>query len=88
MKKIMIVDVPEGYQFTHKTMEIHNPTIPHLGATQYPEFTEITPPMEEEIDRWVNELAKLSTAPDKDTPDWMKRDIRNGIELTLKRLGL
>lgn len=49
MKKLLLVEVPDGYEFTHKTMEIHNPTIPHLGNTQYPEFTEIPIPTEEEF---------------------------------------
>ena len=50
MKTIYLkVDVPDGYYITHKTVEIHNPTIPYLGAIQYPEFTQIQLPTEEEI---------------------------------------
>lgn len=33
----------------------------------------------EDIEKAVNELAIESTAPDKETPDWMKSDIRRGI---------
>lgn len=50
MKKLLLVEVPDGYDFTHKTVEIHNPTIPHLGATQYPEFKVIHLPTEEDIE--------------------------------------
>src|SRR6185437_1701694 len=35
---------------------------------------------DEEIENEVKRLSKLSTAPDKDTPDWMESDIRNGIK--------
>lgn len=43
-------------------------------------------PTEEEIESAVNELAKESTAPDKDTPDWMKADIRRGFKKALELL--
>jgi len=55
MKKLLLVEVPDGYEFTHSTMEIHNPTIPHLGATQYPEFKVIHLPTEEEIKKIIEE---------------------------------
>lgn len=40
---------------------------------------EIKFPSEEEINHAVKSLGKESTAPDKDTPDWMMADIRRGI---------
>jgi hypothetical protein len=43
-------------------------------------------PTEEEIKADCKEIAKESTAPDKDTPDWMLRDIRNGHLKCLKRM--
>lgn len=36
-------------------------------------------PSDEEIEKEVEILAKESTAPDKETPDWMKADIRRGM---------
>jgi hypothetical protein len=35
---------------------------------------------DEVIEKEVKRLAKESTAPDKETPDWMKEDIRRGIK--------
>lgn len=32
----------------------------------------------DEIEKIVKELSKQSTAPDKETPDWMEADIRRG----------
>lgn len=43
-------------------------------------------PTNEEIEQAVKELAKQSTAPDSETPDWMEADIRRGIMWALKRL--
>lgn len=34
---------------------------------------------DDEIESHVDRLSKESTAPDKETPDWMKADIRRGI---------
>ena len=35
---------------------------------------------QEMIEQLVKELSKQSTAPDKETPDWMEADIRRGLE--------
>lgn len=45
------------------------------------------PPSEGEISKAVKQLAKESTAPDKDTPDWMESDIRRGIMWAIQRLA-
>ena len=39
-----------------------------------------------EIDKAVRNLAKESTAPDKETPNWMEADIRRGMGWMYKRL--
>lgn len=43
---------------------------------------EILPTLEE-VKQAIKEIAKKSTAPDKETPDWMERDIQNGINWAL-----
>jgi hypothetical protein len=40
-------------------------------------------PTEEEIKAAIKELGKKSTAPDRETPDWMKADIERGIRWAL-----
>lgn len=35
--------------------------------------------VEQKIESLVKELSKQSTAPDKETPDWMEHDIRRGL---------
>lgn len=40
------------------------------------------------IEEAIIELGKKSTAPDKETPDWMKSDIRRGIYWVLTKLSL
>ena len=35
---------------------------------------------DEQIEKAVKQLAKESTAPDKDTPDWLEADIRRGMK--------
>lgn len=46
------------------------------------------PSSEEEINAAVKLLAKQSTAPDSETPDWMENDIRRGIECGLQFGGI
>jgi Lar family restriction alleviation protein len=36
-------------------------------------------PSEEEMHEAVKRMAKESTAPDKETPDWLESDIRRGV---------
>lgn len=48
--------------------------------------TQMEYPTAEQINEAIETISKQSTAPDKDTPDWMKRDIRNGIEWALRYL--
>lgn len=36
-------------------------------------------PQLSEMDKAVKDLAKESTAPDKETPDWMESDIKRGM---------
>jgi hypothetical protein len=38
------------------------------------------PPTDEEIEEIAKMLSKESTAPDKDTPDWMIADIKRGLK--------
>lgn len=45
---------------------------------------EAVPITQEIIENAVTEIAKESTAPDKETPDWMKADIRRGIYAGIK----
>ena len=80
MKKILIVDVPDGYEFTCKTMEIHNPTIPHLGATQYPEFIEITLPTDEEIKKVMNKAEFINKCATINTSRQMSDDLDTLIQ--------
>lgn len=39
--------------------------------------------LKQAIEETVKELSKQSTAPDKDTPDWLESDIRNGVNAAL-----
>jgi hypothetical protein len=41
-------------------------------------------PSENEINDAVEIMAKQSTAPDADTPDWIKSDIKKGIRWAIK----
>ena len=43
-------------------------------------------PSTEEIQSAIKEISKKSTAPDKQTPDWMQNDIENGINWVLDYL--
>jgi len=43
-------------------------------------------PTEEETEEAIKELGKESTAPDKETPDWMLSDIRRGINWLKNKL--
>lgn len=43
-------------------------------------------PTEEEVRTAVKALGKKSTAPDRDTPNWMERDIENGINWLKSRI--
>lgn len=43
-------------------------------------------PTKAEMEAAIEELAKESTAPDKDTPDWIKTDIRRGMMWMLGRI--
>lgn len=43
-------------------------------------------PSAEEIDAAIKELGKQSTAPDKETPDWLEADIRRGMLWMLNRV--
>jgi pimeloyl-CoA synthetase len=45
-------------------------------------------PSNDEIEKAVKDLAKQSTAPDKETPDWMENDIRRGIMWALQRIEI
>ena len=36
-----------------------------------------------EVSAAITEISKKSTAPDKETPDWMENDIKNGINWAL-----
>lgn len=40
-------------------------------------------PTLEEVRSAITEIGKKSTAPDKDTPNWMEKDIENGITWAL-----
>ena len=42
--------------------------------------------LQNEMIKAIKELAKESTAPDKDTPDWMENDIKRGMQWMYKRL--
>jgi F0F1-type ATP synthase delta subunit len=42
--------------------------------------------LQTEMIKAIKELAKESTAPDKDTPDWMENDIKRGMQWMHKRL--
>ena len=44
---------------------------------------ELNLPSMGEVSDAIEMLAKESTAPDKETPDWLKADIRNGINWAL-----
>lgn len=41
----------------------------------------------EQIEIEIKILSKQSTAPDKETPDWMESDIRRGIKRGLELAG-
>jgi hypothetical protein len=43
-------------------------------------------PSAEQIDAAIKELGKQSTAPDKETPDWLEADIRRGMLWMLNRV--
>ena len=40
-------------------------------------------PTIEEVNNAIKEIGKKSTAPDKETPNWMEADIKNGINWAL-----
>jgi hypothetical protein len=40
-------------------------------------------PTLEEVKIAIKEISKKSTAPDKETPHWMEKDIENGINWAL-----
>ena len=42
--------------------------------------------LQNEMIKAIKELAKESTAPDKDTPDWLESDIKRGAKWMYKRL--
>lgn len=42
--------------------------------------------LQKEMIKAIKELAKESTAPDKDTPDWMENDIKRGMQWMHKKL--
>jgi len=42
--------------------------------------------LQNEMVRAIKELAKQSTAPDKDTPDWLESDIKRGAKWMYTRL--
>jgi hypothetical protein len=42
--------------------------------------------LQNEMIKAIKELAKESTAPDKDTPDWLESDIIRGAKWMYKRL--
>lgn len=41
---------------------------------------------EKEVPEAIQQLAKKSTAPDKETPDWIEADIKQGMIWMFKRL--
>lgn len=41
---------------------------------------------EKEIKTALDEIAKKSTAPDKETPDWLRSDIKAGMKWMYERL--
>lgn len=43
-------------------------------------------PSYEEIDTAIKELGEQSTAPDKETPDWLEADIRRGVLWMLNKV--
>ena len=43
-------------------------------------------PATDEIEAKIKELATQSTAPDKETPDWLEADIRRGMLWMLNRI--
>lgn len=43
-------------------------------------------PTQTEIEKAIKELAEYSTAPDKETPDWLETDIRRGIEWAIENI--
>jgi hypothetical protein len=42
--------------------------------------------LQEEMIKAIRELAKQSTAPDKDTPDWIESDIKTGMKWMYNKL--
>ena len=42
--------------------------------------------LQNEMIKAIKELAKESTAPDKETPDWLESDIKRGAKWMYKRL--
>ena len=42
--------------------------------------------LQNEMIKAIKELAKENTAPDKETPDWLKSDIKQGTKWMYKRL--
>ena len=67
--------------------DIHKPTEEQEQA-EILNTLKIKPSMTPEIiEAEVKRLTKESTAPDKETPDWMETDIRRGIYAGIKMFG-
>ena len=85
MKKILIVDVPEGFVLPFKIV-VAPAEDNTRDAMRAIEWKEIHIPKEQEKEAIIERLAKESTALDADTPDWLKSDICNGFNEALKLL--
>lgn len=86
----MLVAFPDRYKpvrLSDKAKEqFAIPSPAHTEVTDTRVWVEI--PTEKEINKAVKELGEKSTAPDKETPDWMQSDIRRGIKWALSKINI
>ncbi len=73
MKLDIVIRLMDKYADTKQKLNIH-------GVMQ---GLQLNLPSMGEVSDAIEMLAKKSTAPDAETPDWLKADIRNGINWAL-----
>ena len=66
--------------FISQLKQVKNCFIPTVSNSLPVDF------LQNEMIKAIKELAKESTAPDKDTPDWLESDIKRGAKWMYKRL--
>jgi len=87
MKRIVIaVEVPNDHELMASSVSAYSTKQGVIVNKHLCRYTVIERPSEDEIELIIQPLARISTAPDKDTPIWMLDDIRGGYKLALEQI--